>query len=250
MEASTQHRPVDISSLDFDEKRDSFFPLLHNLGNYDHGEVNGMQQSCGPAKPRWKGISLQNFTSPLVSSIATAIAMLFLWLLVEKHRAVRVPQNYIYDPKYSDELQLDTVTCGDSLTEAMARGCTFDPLADMWLPAECSRAYTSEYLGEYVDKYNNGTPWRYWADAERKHEIFNRSLYVDGTVYYSITKDHIIHCGLTLMRFADAIGTGARVGRMGSFEEHIKHCAGELMEYALRTDDEFSGGTMVGMGFC
>jgi hypothetical protein len=120
----------------------------------------------------------------------------------------------------------------------------------MWLPPDCSRAYTPEYLGEYVNLHNNGTPWRYWADKERKHEIFNRSLYVDGTPYYSITKDHIIHCGLNLMRIADAIGTGARVGRMSQFEEHIKHCAQELMRYALRTKDEISTGTQTGMGYC
>jgi hypothetical protein len=121
------------TSFDSARKSDSNVPLLHDADKSDSSEYESRDEiiRLKSTTPRNR---LNHATAPVLSSIVTAVLMLFLWLVVEKQRGLRKPQNYIYDAKYTDELQLDTVTCGDSVSEAMARGCTFDPLADVSVP--------------------------------------------------------------------------------------------------------------------
>jgi hypothetical protein len=131
MEKSHESNSTERPSFDSSTKGDSAVPLLQGskMGDcHEYDQIEGLAM----LKPTRRRSRIKHVTSPLLSSIATAIFMLFLWLFVEKHRGLRKPQNYIYDAKYTDELQLDTVTCGETLSEAMARGCTFDPLADVW----------------------------------------------------------------------------------------------------------------------
>ena len=143
----------------------------------------------------------------------------------------------------------DDPGCGQSVTEAIARGCTFDSLSDLWLPPKCSRKYQDEYLS-----FNEDRPWRYWADKEGHSEISNRSSYINGLVYYSNQEDHLVHCAFMIMRLADSMETGAPFGRddRSTVTEHLSHCSQALLFAALQGPglDAVSTKTRSGIGHC
>ncbi|KAK6220663.1 hypothetical protein LQW54_002108 [Pestalotiopsis sp. IQ-011] len=156
-------------------------------------------------------------------------------------------------------------TCGNNIEEAKARGCTFDPMTVQWLPKQCSRAGTDEFLsahGTHTDfttrpegtvfANNNrrrGTPdgstpypdqnatervWRYYADEAQTHEYVNGL--VDAPIghysYYTTRGEHLAHCAYILVRGAEARALGHRLDGLSSDVEHTRHCALFLFEYA------------------
>jgi len=140
--------------------------------------------------------------------------------------------------------------CGSSVEEAASNNCTFDPLSDLWLPQECSRAYNEEYVN-----FKDGAPWRYWADEEGHFEIFNRSSYVDGQHYWSTEEDHLVHCAFMILRFADTLETGVGFGLDGrkTLTEHMSHCTNALLRAALTGGadlDFINTETKSGIGSC
>ncbi|KAF7539510.1 hypothetical protein G7054_g2066 [Neopestalotiopsis clavispora] len=128
-------------------------------------------------------------------------------------------------------------TCGNSLEEAKARGCTFDPMTVQWLPKQCSRAGVDEFLsahGTHTDfstrpagaaaaavKSRRGEPdgstpypdqnatervWRYYRDEAQTQEYVNGLI--DAPIghyqYYTTRGEHLAHCAYILVRGAEA----------------------------------------------
>lgn len=181
----------------------------------------------------WNDTSIKSRrTKYIIGGLSMVIAVLGFWIVG------------IYLSRYYGSR---IVTCGGSVEEARSRGCTFDPLSDLWLPPKCSRRYQDEYID-----FNHGRPWRYWADPEGQHEIFNRSLYVNDVPYFSKTDDHLVHCALNLFRLADSLTTGALVGHDGPLGAHVQHCATSLLNFALAAPelDVISTPTISRIGFC
>lgn len=154
--------------------------------------------------------------------------------------------------------------CGTTVAEAISRGCTFDALSDLWLPADCPREYNDEYV-----HFRNDSPWQYWADPQGQVEIFNRSEYVkvdgkgkgkgvNGTEqdrhYWSRTDDHLVHCSFMLRRLAFSLETGAPFSREAdpSPYTHMAHCASALLDIAMTGTflDNISTKTSSGIGYC
>lgn len=132
----------------------------------------------------------------------------------------------------------DSYTCQNKIAvlpmRQLGRSCTFDPLSDLWLPQECTRAYNEEYVN-----FKDSAPWRYWADEEGNFEIFNRSSNVDGQHYWSTEEEHIVHCAFMILRFADTLDTGVGFGLDGrkTLTEHMSHCTKALLSAALTGND-------------
>lgn len=134
-----------------------------------------------------------------------------------------------------------------------------------WLPKQCSRAGTDEFLsahGTHTDfttrpegtvfANNNrrrGAPdgstpypdqnatervWRYYADEAQTHEYVNGL--VDAPIghysYYTTRGEHLAHCAYILVRGAEARALGHRLDGLSSDVEHTRHCALFLFEYA------------------
>ncbi|CZR65505.1 uncharacterized protein PAC_15405 [Phialocephala subalpina] len=145
-------------------------------------------------------------------------------------------------------------TCGSTLDEALARGCTFDPMTVQWLPPQCSRAGLDEFLvahgthtpyrkrseSSYPDQIANESTWRYYTDETQAVE------YVDGLqaapvghyMYYTTRGEHLAHCTYILIRGAEARAAGERLDLLSGDLEHTRHCALFLFEYA-RQDPHF-----------
>jgi hypothetical protein len=139
-------------------------------------------------------------------------------------------------------------TCGSTLEEAKARGCTFDPMTVQWLPPQCSRAGLDEFLvahgsyapwekrseSPYPDQIANESTWRYYTDETQTVE------YVDGLhmaplghyMYYTTRGEHLAHCAFILVRGAEARAAGERLDLLSGDSVHTRHCALFLWEYA------------------
>ncbi|KIW34991.1 uncharacterized protein PV07_01718 [Cladophialophora immunda] len=103
-----------------------------------------------------------------------------------------------YDnPKHAAEYSNHPCYCGESVAEALSKGCVFDELSTAWLPERCR---DEELAAEFASKGDgpNGT-WLYWADKEHTQplSVHDISMYADlGTrhLFHMSIQWHRQHC--------------------------------------------------------
>ena len=238
----SQHRDMD-SSRD-NAVFDTAAPLLPDSKEEDEYQ--------NEAEPVWKPTFILNneskkvLTASVLTSVSTVVVMISLWLLWGQIQQSLQHKPFIYDLAFTRD-GAGVVSCGESVPEAIALGCTFDELADLWLPPKCSRTYADQYAHS-----NDGGPFLYYADKEGRYEISNRSLYVGEEIYWSTTRDHLVHCAFNMFRFAHSLRYGSIVGHDGTFSGHVEHCATLLSQYALQAPgiDNIDVETQSGFGYC
>lgn len=144
-------------------------------------------------------------------------------------------------------------TCGSTKEEAIARGCTFDPLTVQWLPKQCSRKGLDQFLVAHgtdyswrrsasgsesndtsMDQIPNEPTWRYFADEAQTVEYVNGLMDapIGHYTYYTTRGEHLAHCAFMLVRAAEARKAGERMDTLTEEYEHSVHCALFLWEYA------------------
>ncbi|MCJ1261262.1 hypothetical protein MMC22_001126 [Lobaria immixta] len=122
-------------------------------------------------------------------------------------------------------------SCGATVTEALERNCTFDPLTVQWLPQACLRAG--------ADEFSEQEHWRYWTDQDGKHEIADLSRHAgpgDEHWYWTTGREHLTHCVYMLLRVAKVGQGGGRMDGMSGNYNHSVHCAMNLLEAARSWD--------------
>lgn len=110
--------------------------------------------------------------------------------------------------------------CGNSTTEARSLGCTFDPLAISWLPAECPRDMTEEFL-EFPGP---DVKWHYWLDKEGNQEVKDYNTLSEMEWYWSTNREHMTHCAFMIMRLHRVIERGGRPDTLSMDFHHTRHC--------------------------
>ena len=156
---------------------------------------------------------------------------------------------------------LETLECGKTLAEAKMKGCTFDPLAKVWLPPSCPRFGVDEYLSLGSTAANSSTgQWRYWHDQEQKHEMSAIELgemaalppEAEGNQWWSTGSEHMVHCTWMLLRMAHVVMEGERMDGFVSNFHHTKHCALFMLDRALESPGAYEIRTVgnVGFGWC
>ena len=204
---------------------------------------------------------------------AVAIAVISSSLTVLTWRTVNTAPTCNLQDKYSTTSILHTAdsslqaaqipphqNCGDSIEEALARGCSFDPLTAAWIPPNCPRDMTTEFIeagGASKDK-----KWRYWADKEGEHEFQGfEELSHNGTGarYWTTQREHLNHCLYMLLRVHRLMqrarhGDGRVDWKSESFS-HFTHCATMLYNTSIAHDQKLddiraSGQIAFGYGSC
>ena len=132
---------------------------------------------------------------------------------------------------YPTYVSVPTVTsCGTTITEAKAAKCTFDYLAHLWLPPACSQ---KEYGENYTTFDFDKEPFKYYLSPDN---ITNLTPSVDislqplGSIVYSKTKEHLVHCALTLLRTKEWMLKGGEWERKVLSPEHFEHCVTLLLD--------------------
>ena len=138
--------------------------------------------------------------------------------------------------------------CGNSVNEARANGCKFDPLAFAWLPSHCR----DEELTYEFERQGTGPDgrWLYWADDNRTTELSAEeiSLLADNPTdrFYTSWEWHVEHCFFYWRKLHRSRFTGVTLEKRFDSEGHIGHCKklilnggrGTLSGIGLNSDDE------------
>ncbi|KAK5110415.1 hypothetical protein LTR85_001025 [Meristemomyces frigidus] len=119
--------------------------------------------------------------------------------------------------------------CGTSPEEALAAGCTFDPMMDSWLPPAC-------YDDELTQQFRAQNHWEYfdWDNTTiviDEHELSRRPR-AKTTLHY-----HIAHCSYALRKLHRAIAQDRQIEVDVAAVGHTKHCV-DMFQKMLQRHEE------------
>ena len=129
-----------------------------------------------------------------------------------------------------------TYSCGNSSSEALALGCSFDQLMWSWYPPNCPH-----YTDQLFRTAEPDEPWRYYECLGATEPVPNDQLFdsVDrlGGIWTE-KREHLTHCVYILLAQAQIIRDGTVYPKILVEYEHLEHCANVLLE-SVRKDDEW-----------
>lgn len=195
--------------------------------------------------PKRQSLSLVSIL--LVSGI-TAIITILLTLLT----TYLVTSGRFFSPKSTTPISSSPTEykyhCGNSTAEARALGCTFDHLSVSWLPSECSRDYTAEFL---VSNPNGGT-WKYWKDQEgtiplTRDEI--EAMTPSSSHGWSSNSEHWYHCAHLIKRMHKGLRDGKPLDSTARSLGHTEHCLMVMLDGLGRLAEAENIETPFNMGY-
>jgi hypothetical protein len=129
----------------------------------------------------------------------------------------------------------DSYSCGNSSSEALALGCSFDHLTWSWYPPHCPHYTNGLFRTAEPD------PFHYYETLESTVPIDEGDLFEliesQGGVWVE-KREHLTHCVYMLLAQAQIIRDGTRHVPILTRYGHMEHCANLLLE-TLRRDDEW-----------
>ncbi|KAK0368114.1 hypothetical protein CLIM01_14531 [Colletotrichum limetticola] len=106
--------------------------------------------------------------------------------------------------------------CGNSSSEAQARGCHFDVLSFCWVPEEC-------FDHELTDKFRKAGPWVFYTDQNKTSSVTEEQFASDTQPVYLTNRLHKTHCAYNILRFHKALTENRMVHREDVLT-HTQHC--------------------------
>jgi hypothetical protein len=137
--------------------------------------------------------------------------------------------------------------CGNSSTEARARGCIFDLLTNNWMPAYCADPYTdAEYREWVLDPNRRLGAWAFFLDEQATNQVKSEEDLSNlvGHYIYTTTENHLAHCAF-LARRMHRLVTGDIAAVAHNTFKHTMHCTSSL----LRSLEESGHGQLIGSAF-
>ncbi|USW56113.1 hypothetical protein Slin15195_G094320 [Septoria linicola] len=140
-------------------------------------------------------------------------------------------------PKPSSRYESKTLTCGNSTSDAKARGCVFDLLANNWVAPQCLDPYTeSEYRSWLFSSERAHGPFPFFFDIEGTNRVPNEhslSLRADGQTehdrrVYTTREQHLNHCGFVLKRLHRSLEGKTTLNDEHGAYAHTEHCVKQL----------------------
>lgn len=123
--------------------------------------------------------------------------------------------------------------CGNSTSEALSRGCSFDYMMWSWYPPHCPH---------YTDNlFRAAESFPYYKTLQDTEPIESRDLFTvienQGSVW-AVKGEHLTHCVYMLLAQGQIIRDGTGFAPILVEYEHLEHCAEFLLE-SVRKDDEW-----------
>lgn len=153
------------------------------------------------------------------------------------------------------------ISCGKSVAEAKANGCTWDELSKAWLPRECPRYGMEEYRlqGMIANPHQNASTWPYYWDKAGTAELNFNDIAEDETrdikeKIWTTSRQHLAHCAGVLKRTIWSYENGHGHYDAISILSHAHHCVDTLLRGAILSEgdkvDDITTLTAVHIGFC
>ena len=219
-------------------------PLTSGFKATDLGHADEM-----PATHRWR-VAMQRFPFRVVKDVLlTLLALYGVVMLVYptpicNWRAVASePARNNGQPDTIDDVMI--CDCGNSIKEAISRGCKYDELATAWLPAHCrDEELTAEFEKAGDNPAGGWIHWRYpnSTGVLSREEVESYADDWDHARFYSTGRWHVVHCLFYWRKQFRAGFTGVIVEPRFNSMEHIHHC-----ERTLMREDHYTIGTVSGV---
>ncbi|GFF46653.1 hypothetical protein IFM51744_08151 [Aspergillus udagawae] len=157
-----------------------------------------------------------------------AAAIAFLAVEIQWHSVTPYTQS-LYPQSKSQKY-----TCGNSTEEAKQRGCTFDILSMNWLPEQCPRDETQEFID-----YSANETWVYYRDRHAEHPIKSTDELSElgDKFWWSTQREHLVHCAFMILRLHKVLERGGKIDHLTGSFGHTKHCVMMLLD-ASKADPE------------
>ncbi|KAF4632091.1 hypothetical protein G7Y89_g6026 [Cudoniella acicularis] len=166
---------------------------------------------------------------------------IFLWAIISICGVAILLALSLYQFKSSNAENLSQShgnTCGNSSSEALSLGCSFDQLMWAWYPKQCPHYANDQYL---VAEPEN--PWKFYINPYTKEvasdDDWTRMLNNEVQLYGE-RREHLTHCVFMYLSVGQIIRDGGRYTPKQVDYEHLHHCSKILLE-ALRKDDTWFG---------
>ncbi|KAA8647076.1 uncharacterized protein ATNIH1004_005759 [Aspergillus tanneri] len=123
--------------------------------------------------------------------------------------------------------------CGNSSSEAMSLGCTFDHLTWSWYPPNCPHYANDEFI--------HAEHWKYYFDPQGRREAVGKEFYKaldTGVDLYTERREHTSHCVFLFLSLGQIIRDATPYPPILVQYEHVLHCS-EMVLKALRRDEDW-----------
>ncbi|KAH6719402.1 hypothetical protein BKA61DRAFT_713800 [Leptodontidium sp. MPI-SDFR-AT-0119] len=125
-------------------------------------------------------------------------------------------------------------TCGNSSSEALSLGCSFNQLMWTWHPKHCPLYANDEYLAAEPEN-----PWIFYTDPHTRQmasgDDWERMLNNEVGLF-SEKREHVTHCVFMYVALFQIFRDDGRHTAKQVDEEHLHHCSMMMLEM-LRKDE-------------
>ncbi|EME47703.1 hypothetical protein DOTSEDRAFT_112797, partial [Dothistroma septosporum NZE10] len=125
--------------------------------------------------------------------------------------------------------------CGNSSTEARDKGCKFDIMLTMWVPADCLDQQDRELMEDYLEKHKY-LQNMYWDDKLTIPATEKQIRSGDHDYAYITTDFHWVHCQYLWQRQMGSWIDRRPIVRGIWDKEHTKHCGALMQNHTLAGD--------------
>ena len=174
------------------------------------------QSTLNPRKRKHHSLKTKFFWQHLQWVIALGTALIVFTLII-----------FLRDPQ-SENLVAET--CGNSSSEAISLGCSFDIVSFAWLPARC---FDQELVDRFLALHN----WTWYLDTEGQQTVDLASVAAGKYDRLYVSQEyHMYHCTYTWRKMHRAILAGSVVDGYISDTHHTAHCEMQILDRSLPLD--------------
>lgn len=127
-------------------------------------------------------------------------------------------------------------TCGNSSSEALSLGCSFNQLMWTWHPKHCPLYANDEYLDAEPEN-----PWKFYIDPYTRQvasgDDWERMLNNEVGLFTE-KREHVTHCVFMYVAVLQIFRDGGRYTAKQVDESHLYHCSKMMLEL-LRKDESW-----------
>lgn len=135
--------------------------------------------------------------------------------------------------------------CGNSTTEALAAGCTFDQLTWTWYPPHCPHCTNDWFINAEPSR-----PWTYWdikvnGTAHYATDADFYQLLDSGVKLYGERREHLTHCVYMFLAAVQILREGGQYSEKLAPGPHYIHCANMVLNTMRRDPNWFQVNTQI-----
>lgn len=201
-----------------------------NIMSYDNDDNEARTRLMPTMDEDGKGIAFCSSTQPQRRYRGEVLSKLLIGLALSTIFAFSVTWIFqsIVPPARINAQGIIENPCGNSSSDAQARGCHFDVLSFCWVPEEC-------FDRELTDKFRKAGPWVFYTDRNKTASITEEQFGLDTQPVYLTNRLHKTHCAYNILRFHKALTEGRMVHREDVLT-HTEHCT-QVLTRANAPDD-------------